>query len=105
MDPADHYATKMAMYNWCDRGWKIQRHLLMIGVRNDTIYWACNHKPGAELNECRSKELIAAEKIFDETCGEGKGAWVELKKWKKSYGRVNKGGTKANGTIVCAPYN
>lgn len=104
LDPVDHYDTKRAMYNWCDRGWKIERRTLMVGVRNDTLYWVCNHKKGRELNECSSKELVAAEKIFNETCGEDKGAWVELKKWKKSYGRMNKGTTKENSSIKCRQY-
>ena len=87
LDPADHYATKQALYNWCDRNFKIAAFQAMVGVNNTVVYWICNIQK-FKYNRCSSKELIAAEKIFNETCGEDKGAWIAMKTRAKTVGRA-----------------
>ena len=91
LDPTDHYDTKIALYNWCDNGYKIGRLQVMVGVKNTVVYWVCNHI-GTKLSinprtPCSQKELVEVEWIFNQTCGEDKGAWVMLST-KKSIGRA-----------------
>lgn len=87
LDPADQSATKQAMYNWCNYGFRFRSSQLMLGVKGTVFYWVCHHGKWKNPAGCSSEEWNQAEKFFDNKCGEHKGGWATVKKLKKTYGR------------------
>ncbi|KAH6897278.1 hypothetical protein B0T10DRAFT_557103 [Thelonectria olida] len=91
LDPLAHWISKQVLYRRCDLGMKVYRFFGEVAVQGDVIVWVCSCLWFFKRNPCPLTELYTAETIFNQTCGEDKGAWVHMKKWRKSYGRSIRG--------------
>ena len=90
LDPDDHFATRQAIWNWCRADRLTWGATVQLALKGTVMYWVCNHDYRLFVSErvpCRLDEIMDAERVFNETCGANKGAWITMKEWRKNYGR------------------
>ncbi|KAM5351339.1 hypothetical protein ACJ41O_004062 [Fusarium nematophilum] len=91
LDPADHWSAKQKFHLFCENKNSVYRQQAFVGVKGTAQFWICGYGSVCDRAGCSVNEIIKAEGIFNQTCGDNRGAWIHMKKWKKSFGRGPKG--------------
>ncbi|CAM1506139.1 Fc.00g057800.m01.CDS01 [Cosmosporella sp. VM-42] len=99
LDPADQYASRQAMYNFCAGLRTTADHTIMLALKGTVYYYICNLGKIEDPVQCNLDEMKDAEAHFNKNCGNDKAAWITMKKRKKHYGRAH-----VAETLFCSNY-
>ncbi|KAF7545638.1 hypothetical protein G7Z17_g9021 [Cylindrodendrum hubeiense] len=83
LDPDDYFASKEALANYCE-DFRVSRMRVDIALHGSVMVFVC---AAEQVTKCAEWEYLEAERIFNRTCGEDRGAWLTMKSLGRSYGR------------------
>ena len=91
LDPADYYASKQGLYNWCDV-YRFENVHIEMALRGTVAVYVCQETFEFDsYNSCSEAEYEWAEIAFNNTCGDGPAWSYFAPPFHKRYGRTWKG--------------
>ncbi|PHH72449.1 hypothetical protein CDD82_5975 [Ophiocordyceps australis] len=87
---ADYYASKQALFNWCNLYPVVEGHVALALDGNVAVYVCQRRMTGLSTNYCSEGEFKAAEARINATCGLSSG-YTYIRDWNKEYGRAWRG--------------
>lgn len=89
LDNEDTLDAKRKIYSFCGEGGTVGDVRVELALTGSMYYFVCAYGTNIfTATPCPPWELWQFEKIINNTCGHDKGGYVQMKEWKKAYGRA-----------------